>query len=130
MDRSGRLQLHYAALEGNAIQVAHLLAEGENPDAADEQGFTPLHFAAQEYHVEAARALLDGGAHVDVVNVFGNTPLWTAVFNSNGRGDLISLLLNRGANPFHLNEAGRTPVDLARLIGNSDVTQYFEGLPE
>ena len=120
---------HYAALNDDVAQVVELLAGGADPDAADVQGFTALHFACQQGGVESARALLDGGATVDSVDAFGNTPLWTAVFNSRGRGDLIELLWTHGADPLHVNNAGRTPVSLARLIANFDVAQFFADLP-
>lgn len=130
MDRAGRTPLHYAALEGNREEVLRLLAEGAEIDAPDKQGFVPLHFAAQEYHPDAVRALIEGGASVDSVNVFGNTPLWTAVFNSKGRGEVIGLLRESGADPFRSNGSGRTPVDLARLIASADVAQYFADIPQ
>lgn len=58
--------------------------------------------------------------------MFGNTPLFVAVFNSKGRGDLISLLRERGADPLKANKSGQTPAGLARLIGNYDVARLFE----
>jgi len=121
--------LHYAALSDDVAQVVELLAGGADPDAADLQGFAVLHSACQQGGVESARALLDGGAVADYVDAFGNTPLWTAVFNSRGRGDLIELLRTRGADPLHVSHAGRTPVSLARLIANFDVAQFFTDLP-
>jgi len=129
MDPAKRTPLHYAALDGDGQEVARLLAQGADPDAADVQGFVPLHFAAQEFHPEGVRLLLEGGATVDAVNAFGNTPLHTAVFNSDGRGEIIALLRASGADPLHANDSGRTPVELARLIGSSDVAQYFADLP-
>lgn len=74
------------------------------------------------------RPLLDLGAMVDPTNSFGNTPLFVAVFNSRGRREMINLLRSRGANPLHPNEAGQTPLGLARLIGNYDVARYFDDL--
>jgi ankyrin repeat protein len=127
-DRAGRTALHYAALENDVDQVEELLRSGNDPDVSDRQGFTPLHFAAQQGALEAARALLDAGATVDPVNVYGNTSLWTATFNSRGRGDLIMLLRSRGADPWHVNKAGRTPIDLSRRIGNYNVAQFFADL--
>jgi ankyrin repeat protein len=68
------------------------LRDGADPNGRDKDGFTALHLAAQEYAVDVARLLLDSGAEVDAANVHGNTPLFTAVFNSRGRGELIGLL--------------------------------------
>jgi ankyrin repeat protein len=109
--------------------LEELLSGGESPDVGDRLGFTPLHFAAQQWSVSAAEALLNAGASVDVENTFGNTPLFVAVFNSHGRGELIQLLRSHGADPFHVNRNGQTPVGLARLIANYDVAQWFADLP-
>ncbi|WP_322763075.1 ankyrin repeat domain-containing protein [Frankia sp. Cr2] len=130
MDRMKRTPLHYAAIYNDVERVVELLAEGYDQNAADIEGFTPLHFAAQDYSVAAARALLDAGATIDSVDKFGNTPLSKASFNSRGRGELISLLRERGADPWRANNYGQTPVGLARLIANYPVAQFFEDLPE
>ncbi len=128
VDKAGRTPLHYAALSDDADEVLTLLAASADADAQDVEGFTPLHLAAQEGAVAAARVLLDHGAAVDAENVHGNTPLFVAVFNSRGRGDLIELLRGRGADPFHVNRSGQTPIGLARLIGNFDVARFFGDL--
>jgi uncharacterized protein len=88
-----------------------------------------VHFAAQEGAAFVAEFLLDAGADVDATNVYGNTLLFVAVFNSRGRGDVIELLRARDASPFHVNNAGQTPVGLARLIGSYDVSRFFADLP-
>lgn len=128
-DREGRSPLHYAAAENNVSEIEQLIDSGENPNVKDRRGYTPLHFAAQEGTVDAARKLLDLGADVNAVDKFGNAPLWTAVFSSTGTGDLIQLLRERNADPHHKNHAGRTPVELARMIGNYNVAQFFADLP-
>jgi uncharacterized protein len=127
-DRQGRTPLHAAALRGDLVEIGRLIAAGADPSAADDDGFTPLHLSAQEGQEGAARTLLDAGAEVDFRNRFGNTPLFTAVFNSRGRGDLISLLRERGADPMTQNTSGQTPFGLAHLIANFDVAQYFADL--
>jgi uncharacterized protein len=128
LDPAKRVALHYAALSNDAVEVGRLLKAGENVNAADIQGFTPLHLAAQTGAVEAARALIDGGADVNARNLWGNGPLFVAVFNSQGRGDMISLLRQRGADPSAPNKSGQTPVGLARLIDNYDVARFFADL--
>jgi uncharacterized protein len=128
VDRQGRTALHAAAFAGDAAEVRSLLGQGFEPDMADHQGFTPLHLAAQEWREGAGRALLDTGASVDPKNKFGNTPLWIAVFNSRGRGELIDLLRERGADPLSENAHGKSPLSLARLIANYDVRRFFADL--
>jgi uncharacterized protein len=98
---------------------------GADPSAADIDGFTPLHFGIQQSHVDAVSALLAAGADVNRRNRFGNGPLFTAVFNSRGRGEIIGLLRARGADPCAANAQGQTPIGLARLIANYDVVHFF-----
>ena len=121
----GRSALHYAALGNDPDAALKRLEAGDDPDLKDVGGFTPLHFAAQEWAADVAELLLNHGAQVDATNRNGNTPLFVAVFNSRGRGELITLLRQRGADPRKRNTSGQTPVGLARLIGNYDVAQYF-----
>ncbi|MBO0730204.1 MAG: ankyrin repeat domain-containing protein [Acidimicrobiaceae bacterium] len=55
VDRAGRLQLHYAALEGRVPDVAaYLQQHRDDVNLADKAGFTPLHFAAQGQHADVA----------------------------------------------------------------------------
>ncbi|GAC1470940.1 MAG: hypothetical protein PVSMB7_22230 [Chloroflexota bacterium] len=128
VDHLGRSPLHYAALENDSQAALKLLHGGADPKATDRHGFTPLHFAPQEWSVDVAKPLLENGAPVDAINVFGNTPLFVAVFNSRGRGEMIELLRSCGANPLHENDAGQSPLDLARLIANYDVARFFDDL--
>lgn len=129
MDKLGRTKLHYVAIdtapEQQAEETARLIQDGYDPNAQDKQGWTPLHFAAQEWSEAAARVLLDNGALVDPADNNGNTPLARAVFAYRGRGELIRLLLQAGANPDTSNNHGVSPRSLAKTIANYDVAQFF-----
>ena len=129
-DRDGRTALHYAVIENDVPEIRRLLAVGVVPGAADKAGWTPLHFAAQECFAEAARLLIQYGASVDAQDNHGNTPLAKAVFYSQGRGELIRLLRESGADFQLENKHGVSPVKLARTIGNYDVRQFFSDVPE
>jgi uncharacterized protein len=129
LDDLGRSPLHYAARDNKATEAVARLSAGDDPDLADRDGFTALHFAAQEGAVEVARLLLDNGAYIDRVNKYGNTALFIAVYNSNGEGDLISLLREHGADPLSANNSGQAPVGLARQIANVDVARFFVDVP-
>jgi ankyrin repeat protein len=128
LDPYRRAPLHYASADDDVERVTALLAEGADVNAADIEGFTPLHFACGADAVNAVRVLLDSGASLESVNRFGNTPLWVAVANSRGVGDVILLLRERGADPYVVNKHGQTPLGLARLIANYDVSQFFADL--
>ncbi|RLK57930.1 ankyrin repeat domain-containing protein [Actinokineospora cianjurensis] len=123
-----RTRLHHVAMSGTAAEAAALVKSGADPGSADHNGFTPLHLAAQFGNLAVAEILLRAGAPVDPRNTHGNTPLFTAVFTSQGRGDMITLLRANGADPTLPNTAGQTPLALARLIANHDVRQFFTDL--
>lgn len=125
MDREGRQELHYRAVEGDVSGIRDRLAAGDDIALADRQGFTALHFAAQQSQTEAVSALLEAGAPVDPQDRFGNTPLWRAVFDSRGQVATVQLLLQAGADPDIVNEAGATPRDLASRMGAPDVAALF-----
>lgn len=125
MDREGRQELHYRALEGDVAGIRERLAAGDDVGLADKQGFTALHFAAQQSQTEAVRMLLDAGAPVDPQDRFGNTPLWRAVFNAQGQAATVLLLLQAGADPDIVNEAGATPRDLATTMGAEKIVSLF-----
>jgi uncharacterized protein len=130
MDRFGRTKLHYVAAdlpqEQHADEVARLVRAGCDPNAQDKQGWTPLHFAAQEWSEGSGRTLLDNGAIVDATDGQGNTPLGRAVLASQGRGEVIQLLLHAGADPDKENAAGISPRALAARIANYDIAELFE----
>ncbi len=126
--RLGRNELHDAALDGDARRVAELLAKGRDPAAQDDNGWTPLHFAVQSWAPDACLALLEAGAPVDARDSNGNTPLWRAVLNSRGRGDVIKLLRDRGADPTLENNHGVSPLKLAGSANSFDVKQFFKDL--
>ena len=125
-DEDGRTPLIHAAIDG-LTDIAKVLVDAEAiVNAHDRLGYTALHYAAQGYHEDTASMLIAAGACVDVEDVHGNTPLGRAVFESKGRGNLISLLLRAGADRNHPNKHGQTPLGLAKLIGNYNVAQFFE----
>lgn len=129
-DRAGRSELHYAVIDRNLERIKELLRQGVNVNLADRNGWTPLHFAAQNSDEGMARLLLDSGASVDPRDANGNTPLSTAAFNSRGRGELIALLRQRGADATSVNNFGVSPVSLARTIANYDVARFFSDVTE
>lgn len=125
MDRDGRQELHYRALEGDVPGIRDRLAAGDSIGLADRQGFTAMHFAAQQSQTEAVRALLNAGAPVDPQDRFGNTPLSRAVFNSRGHRWTVEVLMKAGADPDIANNAGVTPRDLAIRMGAEEVSALF-----
>ena len=125
MDKNGRTELHYAALECKPTVIASLFESGVDPNAADNLGFTPLHFAAQSQCAEVVLMLVEKGAEIDKKNSVGNTPLGLAIFNYRGDGEVIKIPLKAGANANLQNNAGVCPKTVAQRIGNYDVSKFF-----
>ena len=115
----GRLDIHYAALEGRLDDLHAALARGETPDTEDEAGFTPLHFAAQQGQADAVEVLLAAGAPLEARNKYGNSPLWVAVMNQRvGQGQRVtSLLLAAGASVDSANLSNVSVRDVADRMG-------------
>src|ERR1700722_13836166 len=126
-DREGRTPLSNAVGDGEVEIVKILLRAGANVDASDSQGITPLHFAAQRHSAEITNLLLSSGAKVDSRDSFGNTPLFRAVFESRGLAQVVSALLNAGADQYAKNNSGVSPRDLAASIANFDVLSLLSG---
>ena len=72
-------------------------------------GLTALHFAARQGSLAATRALVEGGVDVNLQSPGDKaSPLLVALIN--GHFDLASFLLDRGANPNLLSDAGVAPL--------------------
>ena len=129
IDRDGRSELHYAALEGNGPLVRKILHAGHDVNIQCKQGWTPLHYAAQEIALDAAKELISAGANIELKDIHGNSPLWRAVMASRGDGSIIQLLLSAGANPDAENASGVSPRSLANSISNYNIAIFFEVRP-
>lgn len=126
VDRLGRTALHNAVIDQNIESASRLIADGADPNVADDHGWTPLHFAAQHSSESIARILLGAGADVAAKDRLGNTALFRAVFSSRGDGGVIKLLLAAGADPHEPNASGVSPFALAGTIANYDVRRFFD----
>ncbi len=84
-----------AAAGGDTAQVAALLRQGADPDAADRSGWTGLHQAAEKGDLALARLLLESGARPDLRSRARGTPLDVA--ERSGHLDLARLLRAHGA---------------------------------
>jgi ankyrin repeat protein len=116
VDDYGRNALWHHAADGNDEALDAELRRADSPSAADKDGFTTLHVAAQNGHLEVVRRLVAARADLNAVDRHGNGPLWTAsrqaglAIAAESSFEIVALLLSNGADPHHLNNAGRSPV--------------------
>ena len=126
-DRAGRTQLVNAIIDGDDELATTLLGQGADPDEVDNSGWCALHFAALNCSKKSVEILIDSGANLDLRDQNGNTPLWRATMSYRGEDEVISTLLQAGANPDADNNNGISPRSLANTIANYDGDRFFEG---
>jgi ankyrin repeat protein len=142
----GFCALHVAAQKRDYESVKVLLNHSAKVNVADNvKWLTPIHLIAQETAFDAnqssgkeileiARILCMGtGADLNYQDRGGNTPLHHAtVLSHQYAGELINILLKKGANPNVTNSRGQTPVHLLlhnlrlrRFAFFSDLVQFM-----
>jgi ankyrin repeat protein len=84
--------------------------------SGDKGRFTmPLHQAVWRHNTELVAYLLkQKGIELNELNISGCTPLMTAV--EHGREDVVSMLLNAGADPLKRNTAGLDAISVANQV--------------
>ncbi|MGJ1454515.1 ankyrin repeat domain-containing protein [Sphingobacterium multivorum] len=97
VDSEGRTALYYAVLDANPALVNFFCRKGFDTNVQDNLGWTPLHHCVQNYQTEVTKILIENGAELDIKDNYGNTALFRATFASQGKGDMIRLLLEYGA---------------------------------
>ncbi|GFG17785.1 hypothetical protein IFM61392_10218 [Aspergillus lentulus] len=115
-----------AAAAGRGDVGEYLLENGADVHTNDKYGYTALHKAARVGDVKAVKALLEYEANVDYVgdeNEDRNTALLLAV--QEGHEDVVTLLLEKGANARHVNACDETALQLAESSGREEVARLL-----
>lgn len=112
--------IHHAAGNGNAKEVARFLKRGIEVDAVDDEGATPLGRAARFGHRDVVQLLLSEGADVHHRDDAGRTALHRAA--TRGHVDVLTLLIDSGAEIDATEDRGETPLMYAAAQG-----QYAAG---
>lgn len=119
-DARGLPVLKAACVHGVSGEVVQLLLDaGADPFAAspDEVGSLAIHECAYSGSVDAIDVLLDNGMEVDQrQTVYGATPLIVAAWQ--GHGELVTHLLELGADPTLTTDDGATARDWAEVGGH------------
>ncbi|TMS16120.1 Ankyrin repeat and SOCS box protein 14 [Larimichthys crocea] len=110
-----RTALHESAFLGLENFVYLLLESGANPNASDIKQKTPLALAAQNGHLNVVEVLIQKGAHVWCESESG-TILFDAA--ASGNPDIISLLLDHGADPNVPLHSGHLPIHRVAYHGH------------
>lgn len=104
------------------IQVAILLLQHGAKSLPNTNGEYPIHLAARDGHADLCRLLVQQeGGYKDVPDKYNE---WTPLFHAgrHGHDDCVDVLLMAGANPFAVDELGKTPVYHASWFGHVHCT--------
>ncbi|XP_054841740.1 ankyrin repeat and SAM domain-containing protein 6 [Eublepharis macularius] len=138
-NKLGASVLTMAARGGHISVVKLLLESGAYVDNYDHlstvldnskeelPAITPLMAAVQHGHEAVVHLLLDWGADCNyTVKTMGWTPLMLAAVS--GRVSLAQQLMNKGANPDHLNILHKTPYEISVDFKHEDMKDYLAPL--
>lgn len=118
-EHQGQTALHFACGGGQEMVVSLLLEHGADPKTADDAGYLPLFSAlCQDQHDVALQLLRDDVNLPNPVIVQPHQSTALHVACRFASGEVISLLLERGADPNVVDRFGRTP--LYELLGQSN----------
>ncbi len=118
------------ALTSKKYDIAKFLIENEcNLKHQDKEGFTALHYILSskiEEMVKLADMLIEKMDDIDIEDSYGNTPLWYAVKNPKISLEIIKKLLEKGADPYHKNNVGKTPLDVVKRLNIPELNEIFK----
>lgn len=123
-----------ASLLQNAIShrkytiAKYLIDHGCNLEHQDKEGFTALHYilsSRRDEELALAERLIEKMNNIDLEDKYGNTPLWYAVKNPKVPPKLIEKLLENGADPYHKNNVGKTPLDVVKRLNIPELNKIF-----
>uniref|UniRef100_A0A0N4ZX42 Osteoclast-stimulating factor 1 n=1 Tax=Parastrongyloides trichosuri TaxID=131310 RepID=A0A0N4ZX42_PARTI len=107
--------LHEASRRGNLKFVKECLDNGVSPNSLDKSGATPLFWACHSGFVDIVKLLLSlKNIDINNKNKMGDTALHAAAWK--GRGEIVELLVEAGADVNLKNDDKNKPVDLAKDI--------------
>ena len=120
----GRTPLHEAARLGYEFIVRDLLEAGASYDLADYQGKTPLYLAAEQGYTDIIAQLHEKGANPLTPAMQELTPLHIAVMNQQ-YSSVRYLIELADTSILAVDELGRTALDIAYILGYSDIIGYL-----
>lgn len=119
ISKAGSSLLHHA-IAGRKYDIATYLVQNNiNVNKTNADGQTALHLLCINPNIELAKLILDKGGNVNIRDRYGNNPMWSAVFNCKGKHyEIIELFMKYMPDINTKNNAGKSPLDFAKQVGN------------
>ena len=115
--------LNQAALAGDAKRADVLLSKGANVNGRGMHAMTPIMSAARGGHLKVAKQLVAQGADVNSHNDSGSALMWAV---DSGNEELVSFLLQSGADLRWTNALGTTALDFAMEQKKTNLVRVLE----
>ncbi|MBP7854308.1 ankyrin repeat domain-containing protein [Candidatus Babeliales bacterium] len=109
----GIAALHYLAYQNNVDGLELIISYGGNVGIATKSGKIPLHYAVRQRAIGAVASLLRNKANVNATLKSCNMTVLHLAAYCNCL-EIVTLLLEHGANPELFDQDGRRPVDVAK----------------
>ena len=109
-----------AAQKGHLETIEFFQKKGCNLHKGDDGGFLPLHYAAEGDHIDVVKFIIHNGG-----SVIGKTGDGQAVLHLATRLELVSFLVEEGADIHARDCYGRTPLHYAAGKGQADTVTYL-----
>jgi len=112
--------------QSNAKVMKILLKKGADPNRVSHNGRTPLMYASHLGHKDEVELLIKYGARIDDRTIFGNTALhyacgWGNIKSYRPNVEVVRFLLQKGADRSIQDSQDKTPLDIAKERGYSDI---------
>ncbi|GFT56280.1 hypothetical protein NPIL_467881, partial [Nephila pilipes] len=122
--KDGLTPLHLASVKGHTSVVKLLLENGANANLADIENRNSVEFAVAHGKVEVVKLLLkEKHVHINDKGNDGFSLLHIAA--QAGYLNIVTYLINQGADVNSQNDAGSKPIHIATREGHKDVVEFF-----
>lgn len=114
--------------EGDPSEVQQLIDEGANAECTNKDGLSCIYVAIKNKRAACIPVLVEAGVDINMKgpsSIKGNTPLHEAVGLGPSGSEVISVLLENGADQTKKNDRGETPYDLAVKGGYDSTVKKF-----
>ena len=116
--------LHFTVIQNDVDSVRVYLILGANPNLIFQGECSPLLRATMEDYMEIVKLLLEDGADPESMPPYDHAT-FLLLASKNGSTDIVSLLLERGANINHRGLDGKSAYTLALEYHHYETAQYL-----
>ena len=118
----------FGCINNDLRLVRIMLAAGTDLDRYTRFGGVGIHPAAEKGYLELVQELVKTDININHTNWVGWTPLLEAIVLRDGgpvQQEIVRVLLEHGASPHLTDKYGKTPLELARKLGYTEIANLL-----